>query len=77
MPFGEALPCVVRQQPVMPVFRCLHAQERLQQAVHVGRLEQVFAAVLMLTVLGVTLSTAVVVAERLFSWRLDQPVSAS
>ncbi len=41
------------------------------------RLEQVFAAVLMLTVLGVTLSTAVVVAERLFSWRLDQPVTAS
>ena len=41
------------------------------------RLEQVFAAVLMLTLIGVTLSTAVVVAERLFSWRLDQPVAAS
>lgn len=41
------------------------------------RLEQVFAAVLMLTLIGVTLSTAVVVAERLFSWRLDQPVTAS
>ena len=41
------------------------------------RLEKVFAAVLMLTLIGVTLSTAVVVAERLFSWRLDQPVSAS
>lgn len=41
------------------------------------RLDQVFAAVLMLTVIGVTLSTAVVVAERLFSWRLDQPVTAS
>ncbi|MCY3568763.1 MAG: ABC transporter permease [Chloroflexi bacterium] len=41
------------------------------------RLEQVFASVLMLTVIGVTLSTAVVVAERLFSWRLDQPVTAS
>ena len=41
------------------------------------RLEQVFAAVLMLTLIGITLSTAVVVAERLFSWRLDQPVTAS
>ncbi len=41
------------------------------------RLEKVFAAVLMLTLIGVTLSTAVFVAERLFSWRLDQPVSAS
>ncbi len=41
------------------------------------RLEQVFAAVLMLTLIGVTLSTAVVVAERLLSWRLDQPVAAS
>jgi NitT/TauT family transport system permease protein len=41
------------------------------------RLEQVFAAVLMLTLIGVTLSTAVVVAERVFSWRLDQPVAAS
>ncbi len=41
------------------------------------RVERVFAAVLMLTLIGVTLSTAVVVAERLFSWRLDQPVSAS
>ncbi len=39
------------------------------------RLEQVFAAVLMLTVIGVTLSTAVVVAERLLSWRLDQPLT--
>ena len=41
------------------------------------RLEKVFAAVLMLTLIGVTLSTAVFVAERLFSWRIDQPVSAS
>ena len=41
------------------------------------RLEKVFAAVLMLTLIGVTLSTAVVVAERLFSWRIDQPVTAS
>ena len=41
------------------------------------RLEKVFSAVLMLTLIGVTLSTAVVVVERLFSWRLDQPVSAS
>ncbi len=41
------------------------------------RLEQVFAAVLMLTLIGVTLSTVVVIAERLFSWRLDQPVAAS
>ena len=41
------------------------------------RLEQVFAAVLILTLIGITLSTAVVVAERLFSWRLDQPVTAS
>ena len=41
------------------------------------RLEQVFASVLMLTLIGVTLSTAVVVAERLFSWRLDQPVAAA
>ncbi len=41
------------------------------------RLEKVFAAVLMLTLIGVTLSTAVVLAERLFSWRLDQPVAAA
>ena len=41
------------------------------------RLERVFAAVLMLTLIGVTLSTAVVAAERVFSWRLDQPVAAS
>ena len=41
------------------------------------RLEKVFAAVLMLTLIGVTLSTAVVLAERLFSWRLDQPVAAT
>ena len=41
------------------------------------RLAPVFAAVLMLTLLGVTLSTAVVAAERLFSWRLDQPPAAS
>lgn len=41
------------------------------------RLHKVFAAVLMLTVLGVTLSTAVVVLERLISWRLDAPVTAS
>ena len=41
------------------------------------RLEKVFAAVLMLTLIGVTLSTAVVMAERLFSWRLDQPVAAA
>ncbi len=41
------------------------------------RLDRVFAAVLMLTMIGVTLSTAVVLAERLFSWRLDQPVAAS
>ena len=40
------------------------------------RLERVFAAVLMLTVIGVTLSTAVVAAERLWSWRLDQPLTA-
>ncbi len=37
------------------------------------RLDRVFAAVLMLTLIGVTLSTAVVAAERVFSWRLDQP----
>ncbi len=36
------------------------------------RLDSVFAAVLTLTIIGVTLSTAVVIAERLFSWRLDQ-----
>ncbi len=41
------------------------------------RLDRVFAAVLMLTMIGVTLSTAVVLAERLFSWRLDQPVATS
>lgn len=41
------------------------------------RLEKVFAAVVMLTLIGVTLSTAVVFAERLFSWRLDQPVAAT
>ncbi len=41
------------------------------------RLHKVFAAVLMLTVLGVTLSTAVVVLERLISWRLDAPATAS
>ena len=41
------------------------------------RLDRVFAAVLMLTMIGVTLSTTVVLAERLFSWRLDQPVAAS
>ncbi len=41
------------------------------------RLERVFAAVLMLTLIGVTLSTAVVAAERLSSWRLDQPIASS
>ena len=41
------------------------------------RLEKVFAAVLMLTLIGVTLSTAVVAAERLLSWRLDQTATAT
>ncbi len=36
------------------------------------RLYKVFAAVLMLTVLGVALSTAVILFERLWSWRIDQ-----
>lgn len=41
------------------------------------RLEKVFAAVLMLTLIGITLSTAVVVAERLFSWRIDQSATST
>ena len=41
------------------------------------RLDRVFAAVLMLTLIGVTLSTAVVAAERVFSWRLDQPAAGA
>ncbi len=36
------------------------------------RLFKVFAAVLMLTVLGVALSTALIVCERLWSWRVSQ-----
>lgn len=36
------------------------------------RLYKVFAAVLMLTVLGVALSTALLVCERLWSWRVNQ-----
>lgn len=36
------------------------------------RLYKVFAAVLMLTALGVALSTALIVCERLWSWRVDR-----
>ncbi len=36
------------------------------------QLDKVFAAVVMLTVLGVLLSTAVIFCERLWSWRIDQ-----
>ena len=36
------------------------------------RLHKVFAAVMMLTVLGVTLSTALILCERLWSWRIDR-----
>lgn len=36
------------------------------------RLYKVFAAVIMLTVLGIVLSTALILCERLWSWRVDQ-----
>ena len=36
------------------------------------RLYKVFAAVIMLTVLGIVLSTALILCERVWSWRVDQ-----